>query len=124
MMLGTTIRLAQMLGLERSETIVGVERPFDTIPPKDEYLKRQLFWTIFVLDRCVGRDNDFQIHHLSTNQTSYLSILLGRPIMIYEDDISLKFPEAIPGCDIDRAEIRLIPGTVAHIRYPHSQNQS
>jgi hypothetical protein len=58
---------------------------------------------------------------------SYLSIILGRPFGIRDNDISVslpKEPDLALEAELGTEESRLVPGTVAHIQLRHIYRRS
>ncbi|KAH7372086.1 fungal-specific transcription factor domain-containing protein [Cadophora sp. MPI-SDFR-AT-0126] len=90
MSLGAAIRLTQITDLHKDTK---------NLSPRAAYVKRGLFWTIFILDR-------------------YMSVVFGRPLTISEDDITQGYPSAFDTGrhEYGKTESQLVPGVVAHIK--------
>ncbi|ETS83939.1 hypothetical protein PFICI_05815 [Pestalotiopsis fici W106-1] len=91
MTLGTAIRLAQMIRLHREQ---------QTSDPIHQYCARGLFWAIFMIDR-------------------YLSVSLGWPMALHENDITIPLPSEPDASILPRVgpqEAKVISGVVAHAR--------
>ncbi|EXJ77438.1 hypothetical protein A1O3_09664 [Capronia epimyces CBS 606.96] len=88
--LGMAIRLGQMVDLQ------SLGRPAN---PNNQHTMSCLFWSMFMLDR-------------------YLSLVLGRPTTLNEEDITRPYPETVvgPRGEVDEEESSLMPGVVAHVK--------
>lgn len=88
---GNTVRLAQMIGLHKSQQASS---------DVDEHSRRTLFWGIYVLDR-------------------YLSVVSGRPMAINDLDVTIDLPAALSGSiqdDWGTNEYKYVAGVTAHVR--------
>lgn len=88
---GSTVRLAQMIGLHKSQQASS---------ELDEHSRRTLFWAIYVLDR-------------------YLSVVSGRPMAINDLDVTVELPMAL--CESIQSdwgtnEHKYVAGVNAHVR--------
>ncbi|RAH77200.1 hypothetical protein BO86DRAFT_413302 [Aspergillus japonicus CBS 114.51] len=91
MTLGMAVRLGQIIGIEREVASTG---------PSEQFSRKGVFWAMYMLDR-------------------YLSVSLGRPMAIRDEDITIACPT-----DLDHETITLLGpqetkvwlGVVAHAR--------
>ncbi|VUC20480.1 unnamed protein product [Clonostachys rosea] len=92
MSLGWAVRLGQMIDFQKEPTVL--------LNQLDAFHKRRVFWAMFMIDR-------------------YLAVILGRPMVINEKDITVTLSSEINrtiSSLIDSREKKLIVGTTAHYR--------
>ncbi|KAM0712020.1 hypothetical protein Q7P37_011114 [Cladosporium fusiforme] len=91
--LGSAVRTGQIIGFQRG---CYDQRSTDKF---EETKRRSCFWALFMLDR-------------------YLSTVLGRPMMLNENDITIPLPGVSPTEleELEPQEVKLMAGMVAHIK--------
>ncbi|KAI9159136.1 fructose-bisphosphate aldolase [Paramyrothecium foliicola] len=91
MSLGVAVRMGQTLGIHKNQA---------SADPLEAYCRKGTFWTIYMLDR-------------------YLSVSLGRPTAIHDQDVTVSLPSEPDPSILDRVgaqEVKISAGVLAHSR--------